>query len=52
LSSSTMAKLRLSGDGPIFSKCGRSCIYAKQDLDTWVAARRRRSTSDEGEVAK
>lgn len=50
LSPSTLAKMRLRGDGPPFIKAGaRVILYAKEDLETWLASRRRRSTSDEGE---
>jgi hypothetical protein len=46
LSSSTLAKLRLRGDGPPFSKLGRAVVYDKQDLKAWARACRRFSTSD------
>ena len=32
LSSSTLAKLRLRGDGPAFSKLGRAVVYDRDDL--------------------
>jgi predicted DNA-binding transcriptional regulator AlpA len=48
LSISTLNKMRLTGDGPIFIKAGRAVIYDAADLDAWLAARRRRSTSDQG----
>ena len=47
LSSSTMAKMRLRGDGPAYSKAGqRTVVYDVIDLDKWLAASKRRSTSD------
>ena len=47
LSPSTLAKLRLRGDGPVYSKAGaRVVVYDLADLDAWLAARRRRSTSE------
>ena len=46
LTKSTLEKLRLTGGGPVFSKLGRTVVYDRADLDTWVAARRRESTSD------
>ena len=49
---STLAKKRLRGDGPIYSKVGRIVLYEKTDLDSWVAANRRASTSDEPELPK
>ena len=42
----TLEKWRVSGDGPTFLKVGRRVVYAASDLDTWLAARRRASTSD------
>ncbi|MGE0701711.1 MAG: helix-turn-helix transcriptional regulator [Hyphomicrobiaceae bacterium] len=45
-SASTFEKLRLSGGGPIYSKIGRRVVYRIEDLDAWLASRRRRSTSD------
>jgi len=51
LSASTMSKLRLSGNGPVFLKLGRRCLYSRADLDAWLASCRRRSTSDAGDAA-
>ena len=49
LSDSTLAKMRLRGDGPTYSKAGpRIVVYDVADLDAWLASRRRRSTSEEG----
>ncbi len=49
LSASTLAKMRLRGDGPIYSKAGpRVVVYARANLESWLAARERRSTSDDG----
>lgn len=49
LSPSTLAKMRLRGDGPIYSKAGaRIVIYDRADLDAWLASQRRTSTSDPG----
>ncbi len=46
LSESTLAKLRLTGDGPPFVKVGpRAVAYRKANLDAWLEARVRRSTS-------
>lgn len=47
-SASTFEKLRLTGGGPIYSKIGRRVVYRIDDLDVWLAANRRRSTSDMG----
>lgn len=49
LSPSTLAKMRLRGDGPVYSKAGpRIVVYDKLDLDAWLGAQRRRSTSSVG----
>ena len=47
LSSSTLAKMRLRGDGPAYIRMtARAIAYDQDDLDIWVDSRRRRSTSD------
>lgn len=47
LARSTLAKLRLSGEGPRFVKLGAAVRYRVDDVQAWVAAKpRRRSTSD------
>lgn len=48
LSKSTMAKLRLSGDGAKYIKLGRKVAYRRSDLDAWLEANVRTSTSDSG----
>ncbi|WP_299478093.1 helix-turn-helix domain-containing protein [uncultured Roseibium sp.] len=46
LAVSTLNKMRLSGNGPTFIKLGpRRVVYDLQDVEAWVAARRRKSTS-------
>lgn len=48
ISESTLAKMRLRGDGPPYSLAGkRIVLYDKADLDKWLADRRRTSTRDE-----
>lgn len=44
-SASTFEKLRLHGGGAVYSKIGRRVVYRVEDLDNWLAANRRRSTS-------
>jgi len=44
----TLAKMRVSGDSPPFYKLGRQVLYDRSELEDWVAARKRRSTSDSG----
>jgi predicted DNA-binding transcriptional regulator AlpA len=46
LSKSTLAKMRLSGVGPVFSKLGRRVVYRVSDLDAWVNGNKFRSTSE------
>ena len=47
VSTSTLAKWRLAGTGPIYSKTGRLVIYNTADLDAHLVARRRHSTSED-----
>lgn len=42
----TLAAMRISGESPPFHKLGSRVFYKRDDLDTWVRRRRRRSTSD------
>ena len=52
LSPSTLAKMRLRGDGPAYSKVGpRIVVYDVDDLDSYLASRRRHSTSENPEIA-
>jgi len=46
LATSTLAKLRLSGNGPVYCKLGRRVVYRKEDLEAWLASRVARNTSD------
>lgn len=47
LSAATLAKMRCrSNDGPRFMRLGRKILYARADLDAWLAARRASSTTD------
>jgi len=48
LSPATLETLRIRGGGPTFSKLGRRVVYQREDLDGWLAERKRRSTSDPG----
>ena len=43
---STLEKLRVSGDGPLYIRVGRVVVYDPDDLDAWLSAHKRRSTSD------
>ena len=46
LSPSTLAKLRLSGNGPAYCKLGRRVVYRLEALDAFLKANERRSTSE------
>ncbi len=51
LSPSTLAKMRVRGDGPVYAKCGpRVVVYAVEDLDAYLTGRKRHSTSETVEV--
>ena len=41
-----LAKLRVTGNGPVFIRLGRRVVYDSDDLDAWLAAGRRHSTSE------
>ncbi len=47
ISTSTLAKWRLAGTGPAYSKAGSNVIYGVPDLDDYLTSRRRLSTSQE-----
>ena len=46
LSPSTLARMRVTGEGPRYSKAGRRVIYDIRDLDDWVERRKRRFTGE------
>jgi excisionase family DNA binding protein len=48
VSDSTLAKWRMRGDPPAYRKLGRVVVYDQNDLDEWLDACRRTSTSDVG----
>lgn len=51
LAESTLNKLRMTGSGPRFLKLSaRRVVYDTNDLDEWLASKRRISTSDSGSV--
>jgi excisionase family DNA binding protein len=47
LSERTLERLRLTGGGPVYVKCGRSVRYRESDLEEWIAERVVSSTSQE-----
>jgi predicted DNA-binding transcriptional regulator AlpA len=46
LSESTLAKMRLNGNGPIYCKLGRRVVYRLADLEQWLESRTTRDTAD------
>jgi predicted DNA-binding transcriptional regulator AlpA len=45
IAKSTLNKLRVYGGGPKYVKLGHRVVYDRHDLDAWVDAKRRASTS-------
>lgn len=48
LSARTLDTVRVTGGGIPYLKFGRSVRYRRGDVDTWIAARVRKSTTDQG----
>jgi hypothetical protein len=49
LSPGTLRKFRCVGGGPLYEKSGaRVVVYAVEELERWLAERRRAHTSDPG----
>ena len=48
LSVKTLRRWRWAGKGPSYRKLGRAVRYAPDDIEAYVAAARRTSTSDNG----
>ncbi len=46
MAKSTLEKLRCNGGGAPFIRVGRVVMYDPNDLDAWLAAHKRRTTSD------
>jgi hypothetical protein len=44
----SLENFRLRGGGPPYFKIGARVVYDTAELDSWLAARRRTSTSDRG----
>lgn len=47
LAESTLEKMRVRGNGCPFIRIGRAVLYDPDDLDNWLTANRRKSTSDQ-----
>ena len=50
LSAKTLARYRVSGEGPVFNRFGNRIRYRRAALDAWADARERVSTVDDGSV--
>lgn len=48
LSAKTLARYRVSGDGPVFHRFGNRIRYRRAALDAWADERERVSTVDDG----
>ena len=48
LSAKTLARYRVTGDGPVFHRFGNRIRYRRSALDAWADARERVSTVDDG----
>jgi excisionase family DNA binding protein len=46
IAQSTLEKLRVTGGGAMYMRVGRVVLYDPDDLDAWLFAHRRVSTSD------
>lgn len=46
ISPSTLAKFRLAGEGPKYSKLGRRVFYEEAELRKWITENRHSSTSE------
>ena len=46
LSSKTLQRMRVTGEGPRYVKVRRRVIYDRLDLDDWAAKRKRRFTGE------
>ncbi len=45
ISYKTLQTYRVRGGGPVYMKLGKRVVYDTADLDTWLASRRRQSTT-------
>ena len=49
---STFEKLRVVGGGPRFFRLGRTVVYDTRDLDDWLEAKPRYSSTSDGDETK
>jgi hypothetical protein len=52
VSTSTLNKMRVRGDGPQYVKVGHKVAYTKQNLDRYLAKRTQTSTSQNSKPAR
>ncbi len=45
----TLERWRVEGSGPRFCRAGRKILYPSEDVEKWLLANRRISTSDHGQ---
>lgn len=50
ISLSTLAKSRVTGGGPAYVKAGRRRLYRRANLEFWMMAHSRASTSEDASV--
>jgi predicted DNA-binding transcriptional regulator AlpA len=51
LSKSSLDKLRVYGNGPLYIKVGARVVYDRVDLDTWLSGKKIANTSQQIAVA-
>jgi hypothetical protein len=51
LSKSSLDKMRVRGDGPLYIKAGARVVYDRLDLDTWLIGKKVANTSQQVAVA-
>jgi hypothetical protein len=51
LSKSSLDKLRVYGNGPLYIKVGARVVYDRVDLDTWLIGKKVANTSQQVAVA-
>jgi len=49
ISTSTLAKFRLAGEGPKYSKLGRRVFYEEAELRKWISENQHASTDEYGQ---
>lgn len=51
LSKSALDKARCYGGGPVYAKLGTAVVYNTDDLDAWIAVRRRGGTANDNAIS-